>query len=496
MNIIKKYIFYFCLLFIVVFAFYFRLKAYMVARPLWLDECFAFKVICDYNFLDFFSLLENNQVIPPLLLGIFKIFFILFGQKELALRAFPFICSIISIPAFYYFSKIFLKSKLAILIASLLFSVNCYLIYYSQEFKQYSSDVLCFLILFIFLYKLSIDNLNKKKIISYALISSFSPLISIQAYFLLLAWGFRELIFNRKYIKTFVLINIPAFIFSLIYYFNTLKPQRDSIIPVKEFLDYWILGFINNDIAHNFEMLKNNILYCFEPCNRYLLIIGFIVLGLILLLKNYKQRETILFSFCLIVMFACSYLKLLPLQDRSILFSLSLLIVFIAKPFDYVSFNKKIYSIIIIILFMLAFCKYDFSYLKTCFNGNVIQIRFEHVFENNPRKLMEILKSEYNGEDTIVINEASSSEYYYYKKYYNFEPKKEIYTSYTRDKDLDFVAELNDLITENGKYWFFYSCDYFNDKPVVNSLKQWKDDYKVLKEYQILDSYLLYLEKY
>ena len=126
-----------------------RVKTYLYGRPLWLDECQIAMNIISKNITGFFSGLIWQQSAPPIFLIIVKLFTYQLGIKELALRIFPLICGLISIPVFYKFSRLFLFNRLSIIAANFLFAVNIQLIYYAQELKQYSSDVLFFMFLFV-----------------------------------------------------------------------------------------------------------------------------------------------------------------------------------------------------------------------------------------------------------------------------------------------------------------------------------------------------------
>lgn len=137
-----------------------RIKTFLTGRPLWHDECSVALSLLDRNMFDFLRPLEHYQCAPPIFMSLSKLLTYIFGLHENVLRIIPLFAGILSLPAFYFLSKDFLKSKWLILIVNFLFAVNYQLIYYSQEFKQYSSDVLVSILTLYYLAKIDIVNLK------------------------------------------------------------------------------------------------------------------------------------------------------------------------------------------------------------------------------------------------------------------------------------------------------------------------------------------------
>lgn len=134
---------------------------YFYNRPFWNDECaLALNVT---NFWNFFKPLEYNQAAPQLFMYISKIFYYLIPAKELALRFFPFICSILSIWLFFIIAKQYLQKTFSRIVAISAFAICYPLCYYAQEFKQYSSDVLAFLLAISSYFYIDRIIANKKK---------------------------------------------------------------------------------------------------------------------------------------------------------------------------------------------------------------------------------------------------------------------------------------------------------------------------------------------
>ena len=129
---------------IIIYAFTVRLYQYVGNRELWTDELLLFQAIHNKDYLDL-SILGNNQVAPILFIYLTKLlleisFLIDFFELNLILRFLPFIASLISVLLFYKICQKFFCNQVLIF-GIFIFATSPNLIYYSQEFKQYSLDV-------------------------------------------------------------------------------------------------------------------------------------------------------------------------------------------------------------------------------------------------------------------------------------------------------------------------------------------------------------------
>jgi 4-amino-4-deoxy-L-arabinose transferase-like glycosyltransferase len=125
-----------------------RLGQYLANRSLWLDESLLTLNIVHRSFSQLLQPLDYSQGAPILFLMFSKISVTVLGINEYALRLFPLLSGIASIFIFYEISKKFLKIGY-IPLALAFFIVSDRLIYYSSEVKQYSSDVLVALLLYL-----------------------------------------------------------------------------------------------------------------------------------------------------------------------------------------------------------------------------------------------------------------------------------------------------------------------------------------------------------
>jgi len=124
-----------------------RLAQYVFNRSLWLDEAFLTFNILERDFGAFLQPLSDNQVAPPGFLCVERLFVLIWGSSEYALRALPLIGGLAAVFLFYVVARVHLGSKSALIAAALL-GWSQPLIYYASEVKPYSTDALLTIVIY------------------------------------------------------------------------------------------------------------------------------------------------------------------------------------------------------------------------------------------------------------------------------------------------------------------------------------------------------------
>ena len=473
----RGYLFLFIIIFIFLLGLYFRLNFYFFNRPLWHDECSLAINILYKNYIEYFGALAHNQSAPPLFMILTKFLTNLFGIKEVVLRFLPLCSSIISIPVFFIFSKRILKQNFSIFFANFLFCINYYIIYYCQEFKQYSSDILIFLITYLIVLNIDLKTLSAKKIIFFSLILSLAVLSSLPSLFVIFAFLIVELYKNKKnIINKLILFFSPIITTFIILYFSTLLPSKNSFL-----VSYWQNGFISFDIASIVNIIKTNLTYYFYPNKLVLIILILICIGAYSIIKNYKERNNLLIITICLSIITASFLQLYPIMQRVSLYITPILIILISKPIDFISVNKKVVSVLIILLYILSFNSYNFSYLK--------QITKSPDYSYDARMSMKNLKDLYRNNELIIVNAASDSEFIYYSAYYNLNTNNYVFVQ-TPNKDKELYFNILNNIPEYQNVWFFYVNDY-SHSPVIPYLKEWVLNKNIFEECRNKNSFVI-----
>ena len=138
-----------------------RARQYLLNRSLWLDESFLSVDLIDRSFRELFEPLQFNQASPAGFLVIEKLMIEVFGKSEYALRAFPLVCGLASLPLFVRLAQRVLAPAVVPLVLGL-FALSGALVYYSSEVKPYAVDVLATLVLYLIGLSLASDPRNRR----------------------------------------------------------------------------------------------------------------------------------------------------------------------------------------------------------------------------------------------------------------------------------------------------------------------------------------------
>lgn len=467
MDKIKKNWYFILITFIFILAIVLRVKTYLLVRPLWHDECSLAANIMTRDILGYFQALDYSQKAPVLFMMFTKMVTNIFGFSVLTLRFIPFLCGILSIWVFYLLSKQLLANKFAITVANLLFAINYELIYFSQEFKQYSLDVLLVMASILFFSKLDLSQLSYKKCIWYSLGSLLLILTSFPCSFVVGAYIVFNF-FNKQNLKKNLLCSLPIIVFSLIYYFLFLhNVQRKEVLNYSE---YWDLGFLKFNINSIVMCIKENFNFLFSPNNFVWLGLGLFIIGLASSLKaSTKMTKIILLSFFFVVL--ASVFKIYPIWQRVSLYLLPIIILFMVKPLEVINKNRKALSLVIVIGLVVCFSKYDFNYINGFFKPDVFT-RSEAI------STFPLLVKKYEDTDIIVINSSTEADFKCYSTLYRFKPKTCI-LAIMKQYDKKYYYDFMNSLPRGYTYWFIFGWE----SPISSHLENYiKDFHLKLKE--------------
>lgn len=148
------------------------------------------------------------------------------GPDEWSLRLLPFLCSLLSVPAFWLLAHRVLP-RLEATLASGFFSVSQSLVLATAGVKQYSTEILVTILLFLACERLLADRQAAGDVVraglsgALALWVSFSSVFVLAAVGVALAFGARDLRALRKHLPVFALWAGSA----LLWYFAFVEPQ-------------------------------------------------------------------------------------------------------------------------------------------------------------------------------------------------------------------------------------------------------------------------------
>lgn len=439
-----------------------RILFFSYNRPFWNDECaLALNIKNNWNF---FIPLLYNQAAPQLFMYISKCLYSLIPAKEIALKIIPLLSSIGSLWLFYLLAKKYLTKKISIIVAIFTFSICYPLCYYAQEFKQYSSDVLCFIAILLSYFNIDKYATNKKKIIIYGTICAISIWLSFAAMFALSSIFLTILIFDREKLKKFKFAIIPTVISLILFYFS------NKYLNSSEYLHaYWKQFFITKNLSNLPYLMFFNVEYVFNNILPLLFIISTIIISLI---KDNKNKRFYLLSFPLITAILLSYFGIYPFSTRLILYLIPIFILLSVKILDFI--NIKNIFIKSFLFFLITF----YLIIPPLLDSYSNIIKKNYTSENILYPLVTAINLAKEN-DIIYISEGNKILYEYYKDYINSNKKIIVEdTAYTNQND--YINHLKNLTPNKTYYWIL--AHNAQKKERVNSVYLWA---KQKKDFQI-----------
>ncbi|MBL7816903.1 MAG: glycosyltransferase family 39 protein [Saprospiraceae bacterium] len=165
-----------------------RGNVWLQQRSIFLDEANLIQNYLEKSYAELFGHLDYQQYAPPLFSVIMKFVFQTFGVNELSAKAFPLLCGIGLLFAFYSLAQRLL-SRFAAAFALLFVCFDKIFIDYATECKQYATDALITVTLLLLSQTIDFKSFNRQKAILWALIGSLAIGFSMPSIFVLASVG-------------------------------------------------------------------------------------------------------------------------------------------------------------------------------------------------------------------------------------------------------------------------------------------------------------------
>lgn len=398
-----------------------RLDQYLFNRSLWLDEAFI-----AVNFLDsnFFDLLQppfdySHSILTPLgFLLTSQLSINLFGNSDLVLRLFPFVSSIVALVLFYRVACHYI-SKHAVPIALSFFALSSSLLYYSSEFKQYSTDVLvCVCLLYLYHY-IKTNPLDYKRLIILAFAGIFATLFSHPAAFVLAAIGGHLIIsyaLNKQWRQVFSVTGVSViWLISFLGFYLLAMGGGVESSPIGEYLVHLWQSW-NSFMPSPFSeaglwWLIKNFVHMFRYPGEFelarvtaaLFIIGFLAMFF------EKRAKLLLLASPIVITLVISYFQRYPFHGRMILFLLPIFYLIVAEGIIQFKYSLTNYPKIGIAITLILF----FAIL-----GSPLYQR--HVSQEL-KPILNYVNTHKKENDAVYIYYWAEPAFRYYAKQYGFD---------------------------------------------------------------------------
>lgn len=436
---------------IIAFGVAMRLIQYLSNRSIWADEAVLALNIVNRSYLELMQPLDYDQGAPIGFLFLEKLAIQILGNNEYALRLFPFICGIGSLFLFYELGKK-LISKSAIIISLLLFASLKYLVHYSAEVKQYSSDVAIALLLYLLLLPLLEQKLNWGQIIKYSLVGAIAIWFSHPSLFILASIGSSALLIDFSHkefskIKQLLLIYSTWILSFVIFYFvslrnltgnETLTTSWGNAFPSSPFDIIWMLDAFGK--------------FFYKPLGfgkwvDGLAIVAFLV-GCISCWLSRKKIFLLLLS-PIFITFLASFLHQYPFRSRLVLFLTPFVIFLIGEAGSYIltkskSRPTKIITISLIILLLIYPLTKAIDLIENPLNSSQI------------KSVLNYIKKHEQPGDILYIYQRGIYQFQYYAEKYGYQ-------------EGDYIIGVDDLDQYDGR------------KLSITEMKRYKKDLDKLR---------------
>jgi len=432
-----------------------RLIQYNFNRSLWLDEAFLALNILNRSLLGLFHPLSYNQGAPVGFLIMEKIVVEVFNGSEYALRLMPLLFGIISLFLFYKLAQRY-SNKFAILISLILFSVSWYLIYYSSEVKQYSSDVAIALLLLLLATraigtkKMGGDQATILGIIGAAAIWFSHPSVFILAGagIILISAGFIKNKKNNKEVIKRVTICSFWFLSLIICYFTSLRYIGHNDV----LLQYWSANFMpfppsNLEKLQWFPNTFNEILKNPVGLSSSGIVLVSILAGGISLYSKDREKFFLLILpivFCLIASGFHKY----PFGGRLVLFIAPIILLFVGEGAERIAKislpHRKLFGIAFLALLIIPPSLLTKKHLLHPYTREEI------------KPVISYVRTNWNKGDILYLYYGSQYAFKYYSKLYGFGPNDYIVGVSSRNNWKRYQDDLSKL-SGHKRVWILFS---------------------------------------
>jgi hypothetical protein len=402
-----------------------RCYCYFMGRPLWEDEAHLALNFISHDYIGLTKPLDNFQSAPILFLYAVESTSHILGYGEMALRSFPFIISILTLPLFYFFVHELTKSITCAIIAFFIFSLNLSLIYYSSELKPYTIDVSFYVVMgYLFLSKHPYIEHRRKTLLT---IAGCLGILLTNASTVILGTGFLYLLYTAWRDKAAIRKLLPMFTcWTIIWIANAWKfvlfhPYAGGMKEI------WSWTFVPIPFTENFgtfmtQRLDDTIFSYMLFFSKNMFFPYILLLVILVAIGNicFKRRWNVfLFAILPILLhMVLSMFKLYPFFFRFILYLLPPLIILTALGISTIAswLQKKAHTSIAIIF--VVFCCY-------CCSAESVK-RFPHWTgdpgmpqERNIKPVLNYINEHYHGKPTLVTTPWTLFQYYRAINYVN-----------------------------------------------------------------------------
>jgi hypothetical protein len=438
-----------------------RLCHYLFNRSLWYDELMLIRNILERSPALLLAPLDYHQGAPILYLLAVKTVTIIFGPSEYVLRLIPFIAGTVGLLYFYKLSRLILAPAYVPL-ALLLFAFSYRLVYYSQEAKQYSSDVAVTVLLIYIGLRASEGGVGSKRLVALAVAGCAAIFFSHPAIFVLaaIAGVFGLCAFEHRGALTWRAIGVLAAGWlvceAVSYWFFGRTLLRDDGL-----VNYWTEGFLPVPITLTAMAgwLKATLSYTDYLGFRYGLQYAALIFSMLIAVTEIRKRSLPWMLIVSIAIVACgaSMFRLYPFAGRVALYLAPCLILTTVKGVEFIGekFGRAWSALVILGIGLSSIASVGPLLLQPIVKEEARPVI--HYMRQNIRK----------GDYLYVYYNARHAAYYYHLN--ESETGANLYCGIkSREDKSRYLADLEHL-GAHPRVWFFFTHTFKDEESFFTS---------------------------
>ena len=466
-----------------------RLRQYLINRSLWSDEANLAVNLVTRNFSGLTRLLDYHQAAPLGFLFIEKLSIIIFGNHDYIMRLFPLFAGIL---ATYLIYKIARASFGTFgLFAVSVLSINWWLVYYSSELKQYSSDVMVALLLVYLAINCLKENVQFKNFLALGIVGAIVIWISHPSVFIMAGIGLvlvLEKFTRKKYAPWAWILGIGIgwlASFGLEYLVSLRHIVADGYL-----INYWRKAYLPmppwSDKSWYKDTYYSFVFFAFHRADNLMAVVTLVLSAigaLSLLIRDRKIALLIISPFVVAVI--ASALQRYPLKNRFMLFLIPFALLLMAEGF------RGIY-------WLAAKWRPDFA---AVFSGilvlaviwQIVPITYEKAISGEKTDIRPVLAYVAKNrlpDDVVYVFYRTNAIYHYYAPFYGLDTGNIIIGSQEARKRVALQSYEDDVLNlvGNERVWFLFSevvdCENCPEEDTLSYYLEFINPYGV-----VMDSY-------
>jgi len=429
-----------------------RLIYYLHNGSLQLDEAALARNILDRGTMALLGPLDYNQGAPVLFLLLVHAATTLFGSSEFALRLVPLLASFISLILFYLTAKLFIDEQY-VPIAVIMFGFSYNLVYYSNEAKQYSTDVAVAVTLtYLSLRLLRPVEVHKTDVLLLGLAGVVAIFLSHPAVFVLVGIGTtltilaarNRFIFLRNALGLVIVVWGACFVVNYLFFLRSLSSN--------EFLlNWWKHGFLpismsTTAIKSWFDIGMSFLSYCDYGDGWQVFVLALTSVAVGVAITNKSAATLMITAYFVSALFA-SVMGKYPFSDRLSLYLIPFVILLAVKGLQISSYKKTVSVYAILALCLLVPSLRSLYHLVSQPIVNAEEVRL----------LLAYLHSYRRPNDHVYIYWGAEHAVKYYLREKDSQDEFVHYGVRSRDDRSKYIAAI-DSMKQYPRVWFLFSA--------------------------------------